>query len=92
MAAHTFIRSEAETRLKAMIDERDATIAKQAQIIADLVVGKGLIGPVLRETFSHVPICWEERMGRPEMNVSVSQYIKDHQAAAFDLATKMMFN
>ena len=78
-----------------MIDERDATIAKQAKLIADLQAGKGLLGPVLRETFSNALMpatFWEERMERPEMNVSVSQYIKDHQAAAFDLATKMMFN
>ena len=39
VAAHTVIRSEAETRMKVMIDERDATIAKQAKIIADLEVG-----------------------------------------------------
>ena len=54
VAAHTFIRSKAETRMKVMIDERDATIAKQANIIADLEVGKGLIGPVLQGAFKMV--------------------------------------
>ena len=95
VAAHTVIRSEAETRMKAMIDERDATIAKQAKLIADLQVGKGPIGPVLREAFfsdAFTAGLWEERMDRPEMKVSVSQYIKKHQKSAFDLSTKMMFN
>ena len=95
VAAHTFIRSEAETRMKAIITERDATIAKQAKLIADLQAGKGPIGPVLRETFfsdALIAGLWEERMDRPEMKVSVSQYIKKHQATAFELSTKMMFN
>ena len=95
VAAHTFIRSEAETRMKAMIDERDATIAKQAKLIADLQAGKGPIGPVLREAFfsdALIAGLWEERMDRPEMKISVSQYIKKHQATAFELSTKMMFN
>ena len=78
-----------------MIDERDATIAKQAKLIADLQAGKGPIGPVLRETFFSDTLLaglYEERMDRPEMKVSVSQYIKKHQASAFDLSSKMMFN
>ena len=53
VAAHTFIRSEAETRMKAMIDERDATIAKQAKTTADLEVGNGPIGPVLKAVFDN---------------------------------------
>ena len=95
VAAHTFIRSEAETRMKAIITERDATIVKQAKLIADLQAGKGPIGPVLKEAFfsdAFTAGLWEERMDRPEMKVSVSQYIKKHQATAFELSTKMMFN
>jgi hypothetical protein len=78
VAAHTFIRSEAETRMKVMIDERDATIAKQANIIADLEVGKGPIGPVLAGTFefSH------DIIERPELKVSVATYIKDIWSAS----------
>ena len=69
VAAHTVIRSEAETRMKAMIDERDATIAKQAQIIADLVLGKGLIGPVLKEAFGNLLLddnYWRARLETPD--------------------------
>ena len=95
VAAHTFIRSEAETRMKAMIDERDATIAKQAKIIADLEVGKGPIGPVLKAVFDNgltPPDHWQDRMERPEMKTSVIQYIKDKHNLAYNLWSKMMFN
>ena len=94
VAAHTVIRSEAETRLKAMIDERAATIAKQAQIIADLVLGKGLIGPVLKEVFDTLPTLdnfWRDRMERPEMKVSVIEYIKKNNTMAMELSSSIMF-
>ena len=94
VAAHTVIRSEAETRLKAMIDERDATIAKQAQIIADLVLGKGLIGPVLKEAFGNLLLddnYWRARLETPEMKVSVIQYIKETHTMAFSLSSRIMF-
>ena len=94
VAAHTVIRSEAETRLKAMIDERDATIAKQAQIIADLEVGKGLIGPVLKEAFGDLLVddnYWRARLETPEMKVSVIQYIKENNTMACSLSSRIMF-
>ena len=94
VAAHTFIRSEAETRLKAMIDERDATIAKQAKLIADLEVGKGLLGPVLKEVFDTSPMLdnfWRDRMERPEMKVSVIEYIKENNKVASNLSSRIMF-
>ena len=88
VAAHTVIRSEAETRMKAMIGERDATIAEQAKIIADLEVGNGPIGPVLKSNSSHRPEdeeYWQGRMERPEMKISVVQFIKEAKRKAFDL-------
>ena len=94
VAAHTVIRSEAETRLKAMIDERDATIAKQAQIIADLVLGKGLIGPVLKEAFGDLLVddnYWRARLETPEMKVSVIEYIKKNNTMAMELSSRIMF-
>ena len=94
VAAHTVIRSEAETRMKVMIDERDATIAKQAQIIADLEVGKGLLGPVLKEVFDTLPTLdnfWRDRMERPEMKVSVIEYIKKNNTMASELSSRIMF-
>ena len=93
VAAHTFIRSEAETRMKAMVDERDATIAKQAKIIADLEVGKGLIGPVLKAAFDDGSTdFWRDRMERPQMKASVVQYVKENQTLGYNLSTKLMFN
>ena len=94
VAAHTVIRSEAETRMKVMIDERDATIAKQAKLIADLEVGKGLLGPVLKEVFDTLPTLdnfWRDRMERPEMKVSVIEYIKKNNTMAFELSSRIMF-
>ena len=87
VAAHTFIRSEAETRMKAMIDERDDTIAKQAKIIADLEVGKGLVGPVLKATSNRTEDeeYWQGRMERPDMKISVVQFIKETKRKVFDL-------
>ena len=80
-----------------MIDERDATIAKQAKIIADLEVGKGLIGPVLKAAFDsgftpELSDRWRERMESPEMKTSVLQYIKDKHQMTYNLWNKMMFN
>ena len=95
VAAHTFIRSEAETRMKAMIDERDATIAKQAKLIADLEAGKGLIGPVLKEAFPPSSMddnFWRDRMERPEMKLSVVAYIKENGTMARNLSSRIMFN
>ena len=94
VAAHTFIRSEAETRMKAMIDERDATIAEQAKLIADLQAGKGLLGPVLKEAFGTSPMdddFWRARMERPEMKVSVIEYIKENNTVAYNLSSRIMF-
>ena len=94
VAAHTVIRSEAETRMKVMIDERDATIAKQAKLIADLEVGKGLLGPVLKEVFDTSPMLdnfWRDRMERPEMKVSVIEYIKKNNTMASELSSRIMF-
>ena len=95
VAAHTFIRSEAETRLKAIITERDATIAKQAKLIADLQAGKGLIGPVLKEAFPPSSMddnFWQDRMERPEMKLSVVAYIKENGTMARNLSSRIMFN
>ena len=94
VAAHTVIRSEAETRMKVMIDERDATIAKQAKLIADLEVGKGLLGPVLKEAFGDLLVddnYWRARLETPEMKVSVIQYIKETHTMAFSLSSRIMF-
>ena len=94
VAAHTFIRSEAETRMKAMIDERDATIAEQAKLIADLQAGKGLLGPVLKEAFGASPMgddFWRVRLERPEMKVSVIEYIKENNTVAYNLSSRIMF-
>ena len=94
VAAHTVIRSEAETRMKVMIDERDATIAEQAKLIADLEVGKGLLGPVLKEVFDTSPMLdnfWRDRMERPEMKVSVIEYIKKNNTMAMELSSSIMF-
>ena len=94
VAAHTFIRSEAEARMKAMIDERDATIVEQAKLIADLEVGKGLLGPVLKEVFDTSPMLdnfWRDRMERPDMKVSVIEYIKKNNTMAFELSSRIMF-
>jgi hypothetical protein len=95
VAAHAVIRSEAETRMKAMIDERDATIAKQAKIITDLEAGKGLIGSVLKEAFPPSSMddnFWRDRMERPEMKVSVMAYIKETSTMASNLSSRIMFN
>ena len=94
MAAHAVIRSEAETRMKAMIDERDATIAKQAKIITDLEAGKGLIGSVLKEAFGDLLVddnYWRARLETPEMKVSVIQYIKENNTMACSLSSRIMF-
>ena len=88
VAAHTFIRSEAETRMKVMIDERDATIAKQAKLIADLEVGNGPIGPVLKSNSYHRPDddeYWQTRLERPEMKISVVQFINEAKRKAYDV-------
>ena len=95
VAAHTFIRSEAETRMKAMIDERDATIAKQAKLIADLEVGKGPIGPVLQKVFYNAIMADDyltRRLEEPRMKMPVFQYIQDVQAASNAMQTQIMFN
>ena len=94
VAAHTFIRSEAETRMKVIITERDATIAKQAKLIVDLQAGKGLIGPVLKEAFPPSSMddnFWRDRMERPEMKVSVIEYIKENNKVASNLSSRIMF-
>ena len=93
VAAHTFIRSEAETRLKAMIDERDATIAEQAKLIADLEVGNGPIGPVLKSNSYHRPDddeYWRTRLERPEMKISVVQFINEAKRKAYDVWSTMV--
>ena len=95
VAAHTFIRSEAETRMKAMIDERDATIAKQANIIADLEVGNGPIGPVLQKAFYKDGMTddyWTRILEEPRMKGSIVQYIKDVHRASDVMKTRVMFN
>ena len=95
VAAHTFIRSEAETRMKAMIDERDATIAKQANIIADLEVGNGPIGPVLQKALYDpymVDDFWTRRLEEPTMKVPVFQYVKDVYRASDVMQSRIMFN
>ena len=73
--------------MKAMIDERDATIAEQARLIADLEVGAGLVGPVLKAA-SQSPddeAYWQGRMERPDMKISVVQFIKETKRKVFDL-------
>jgi predicted ATPase len=80
VAAHTVIRSEAETRMKAMIDERDATIAKQAKLIADLEAGDELIGPVMKSNSTYRlddEEYWKRRLEKPDMNYSVRQFINE---------------
>ena len=80
VAAHTFIRSEAETRLKAIIDERDVTIAKQAKLIADFEAGNGLIGPVLKSNSTYRiddEEYWRGRLERPDMMMSVREFINE---------------
>jgi hypothetical protein len=99
VAAHTVIRSEAETRMKAMIDERDATIAKQAKLIMDLEVGEGPIGPVLQKAMYTPEIAaimaddyWTRRLEEPSMKVPIFQYIKDVFRASDAMQTRIMFN
>ena len=95
VAAHTFIRSEAETTMKAMIAERDATIAKQANIIADLEVGEGPIGPVLQNAFHSANMIddyWTRILGESRMKGSIVQYIKDIYRASDVMQTRIMFN